>query len=65
MTAQDLIGTARVLVAGDRGLLAMDESTPTCNQRFAALGIPQTEETRRAYRELISHPLPARSQPAA
>jgi fructose-bisphosphate aldolase class I len=45
--------TARALVAGDRGLLAMDESTPTCNKRFAALGIPQTEEARRAYRELI------------
>ena len=53
MTAQDLIGTARALVADDKGLLAMDESTPTCNRRFAALGIPQTEETRRAYRELI------------
>ena len=31
----------------------MDESTPTCNKRFAAVGIPQTEEARRAYRELI------------
>jgi fructose-bisphosphate aldolase class I len=31
----------------------MDESTPTCNRRFAALGIPQTEEARRAYRELL------------
>ena len=41
------------LVAGDKGLLAMDESNPTCNQRFARLGIPQTEEARRAYRELI------------
>jgi fructose-bisphosphate aldolase class I len=41
------------MVAGDKGLLAMDESTPTCNKRFAKLGIPQTEETRRAYRELI------------
>jgi fructose-bisphosphate aldolase class 1 len=40
-------------VAGDKGLLAMDESTPTCNRRFAALGIPQTDEARRAYRELI------------
>jgi fructose-bisphosphate aldolase class I len=31
----------------------MDESFPTCNKRFAKLGIPQTEEYRRAYRELI------------
>jgi len=53
VTGHDLIGTARALVADDKGLLAMDESTPTCNKRFAELGIPQTEETRRAYRELI------------
>jgi fructose-bisphosphate aldolase class I len=31
----------------------MDESNPTINKRFARLGIPQTEEARRAYRELI------------
>jgi len=31
----------------------MDESNPTCNKRFAALGIPQTEASRRAYRELL------------
>src|SRR5579871_1710990 len=47
------IETAKALLADDKGLLAMDESTPTCNKRFAALGIPQTEEARRAYRELI------------
>ena len=53
MSSQGLIDIARTLVAGDKGLLAMDESNPTCNKRFAALGIPQTEEARRAYRELI------------
>jgi fructose-bisphosphate aldolase class I len=41
------------MVAGDKGLLAMDESMPTCNKRFTKLGIPLTEEARRAYRELI------------
>jgi fructose-bisphosphate aldolase class I len=41
------------LVADDKGLLAMDESTPTCDKRFAKWGIPQTVEARRAYRELI------------
>jgi fructose-bisphosphate aldolase, class I len=45
--------TATALFADSKGLLAMDESTPTCNKRFASLGIPQTEEARRAYRELI------------
>jgi fructose-bisphosphate aldolase class I len=53
MNAQKLIDTAAALVADDKGLLAMDESTPTCDKRFAKLGIPQTEEARRAYRELI------------
>jgi fructose-bisphosphate aldolase class I len=53
MNAQGLMDTARMLVAGDKGLLAMDESNPTCNKRFAKLGIPQTEESRRAWRELI------------
>jgi fructose-bisphosphate aldolase class I len=53
MNAQELILTARELVADDKGLLAMDESNPTCNKRFAKLGIPQTEDARRSYRELI------------
>jgi fructose-bisphosphate aldolase class I len=53
MKSQILGDTAKALVAGDKGLLAMDESLPTCNKRFASLGIPQTVEARRAYRELI------------
>ena len=53
MNTQKLIDTAKALVAGDKGLLAMDESNPTCNKRFAKLGIPQTPEFRRAYREMI------------
>ena len=44
---------ARMLMHGDKGLLAMDESNPTCNARFARYGIPQTAEARRAYRELL------------
>lgn len=53
MNTQQLKETANALVANDKGLLAMDESTPTCNKRFAKLGIPQNEEARRAYREMI------------
>lgn len=53
MNIQALINTASALVDGDKGLLAMDESTATCNKRFAALGIPQDEETRRVYREML------------
>jgi fructose-bisphosphate aldolase class I len=53
MNLRELIDTARTLVADDKGLLAMDESNPSCNKRFGKLGIPQTVEARRAYRELI------------
>jgi fructose-bisphosphate aldolase class I len=53
MNTQILTDTAKALVADDKGLLAMDESNPTCNKRFAKLNIPQTVESRRAYRELI------------
>lgn len=41
------------MVSENKGLLAMDESNPTCNKRFAALNIPQTPEMRRRYREMI------------
>ena len=53
MKTEELINTAKALVANSKGLLAMDESNPTCNKRFDALGIPQTEELRRAYREML------------
>jgi fructose-bisphosphate aldolase class I len=53
MNERKLTETAEALVANDKGLLAMDESTPTCNKRFAHAGIPQTMEARRAWRELI------------
>ena len=53
MNPEQLKSIAQGVFKGDKGLLAMDESNPTCNKRFAALGIPQTVEARRAYRELI------------
>jgi fructose-bisphosphate aldolase class I len=53
MNLKEIIKTAKSLVADDKGLLAIDESNPTCNKRFAAAGIPQTEEFRRSYREMI------------
>jgi fructose-bisphosphate aldolase class I len=53
MNINSLVATAQALVAPGKGLLAMDESIGTCNGRFAARGIPQTVEARRAYRELL------------
>ena len=53
MNGHALIATTQALVADDKGILAMDESNPTCNKRFAKLGISQTSEAHRAYREMI------------
>lgn len=53
MNLNVLINTAQILMAPGKGLLAMDESPGTCNARFAALAIPETQEARRAYRELL------------
>lgn len=53
MNTHMLIETARALVADDKGLLAMDESTGTSDQRFVELGIATTAESRRQWRDLI------------
>jgi len=53
MNAQTLIDTAKALVAGDKGLLAMDESNPTCKQTICQVGNSPDRGGRRAYRELI------------
>lgn len=53
MKSKELAATVKALFAGDKGLLAMDESLHTSNKRFEEAGIPQTVEYRRAYRELI------------
>lgn len=49
-----LKNTIEQLFANGKGILAMDESTPTIDKRFSANGIPQTVEMRRKYRELIA-----------
>ena len=53
MNEQTLKATAAAMTADAKGLLAMDESNPTADKRFAALGIAQTPEMRRAYRDMI------------
>ena len=45
--------TARALVAPGKGILAADESHGTIEKRFKATGATSTEETRRAYREIL------------
>ena len=53
MNLETLSATARAMVAPGKGILAMDESHPTCEKRFDALGIEFTEENRRAYRDML------------
>lgn len=45
--------TAQAMVARGKGILAADESFGNINKKFEKLGIPVTEENRRAYRELL------------
>ena len=53
MNRETLSATARAMVAPGKGILAMDESHPTCKKRFDALGIEFTEENRRTYRDML------------
>tara|TARA_B100000965_G_scaffold406513_1_gene445848 strand:- start:2942 stop:3937 length:996 start_codon:yes stop_codon:yes gene_type:complete len=53
MNKEVLISTAEKMMSKPKGILAMDESSPTCAKRFAALDIPDSEDNRRRYRELI------------
>ena len=53
MSIEQLAETARAMVAPGKGIIAIDESTGTIAKRFASVGIENTEENRRAYRELL------------
>ena len=53
MDARLMSETARALVAPGKGLLAADESAGTAKKRFDSVGVESTEETRRAYREML------------
>ncbi len=44
---------ANYIVANGKGILAADESNPTCGKRFDSIGVESNEENRRDYRELL------------
>jgi fructose-bisphosphate aldolase class I len=50
---EELIRTANAIATPGKGILAADESTGTIGQRFKGINLPNTEENRRAYRELL------------
>ncbi len=53
MRVQEMEETARAMVAPGEGILAMDESTPTCGKRLQAVGVDNTEANRIAYRSML------------
>ena len=53
MTTTELETTAKMMVAKGKGILAIDESTPTIKKRFDTINTESTEENRRAYRDLL------------
>jgi fructose-bisphosphate aldolase class I len=53
MSAQSLEAVAKAMVAPGKGILAADESTGTIEKRLAGIKVENTEENRRAYREML------------
>jgi fructose-bisphosphate aldolase, class I len=49
----DIENVAKTLVSNFKGILAADESMGTIEKRFASIGISNTDENRRSYRELL------------
>ncbi|KAJ9510338.1 hypothetical protein QJQ45_015816 [Haematococcus lacustris] len=50
---EELMKTAKTIATPGRGILAMDESNATCGKRLDSIGVENTEDNRRAYRELL------------
>tara|TARA_B100000029_G_scaffold411271_1_gene413563 strand:- start:257 stop:1273 length:1017 start_codon:yes stop_codon:yes gene_type:complete len=44
---------AAKMVAKGKGILAADESTPTCTKRFESIGVDSTYDTRNEYRDML------------
>jgi fructose-bisphosphate aldolase, class I len=53
MNLDELNFIAKKMVAKGKGLLAADESTSTIKKRFDKIGVENTEDNRRDYRELL------------
>ena len=53
MAQDELERTAKQMIEKAKGILAMDESTPTMEKRLKGVGLESTEESRRAYREML------------
>ena len=53
MDLNNIEDIARYIVKAGKGILAADESNPTCGKRFDSIGVESTEQNRRDYREML------------
>ena len=53
MALESLEEIAAYIVEDGKGILAADESNPTCGKRFDSIGVESTEDNRRDYREML------------
>ena len=53
MSLNTLEEIAEYIVSDGKGILAADESNPTCGKRFDSIGVESTESNRRDYREML------------
>ena len=53
MSLNTLEEIAKYIVSDGKGILAADESNPTCGKRFDSIGVESTESNRRDYREML------------
>ena len=53
MNKEQLRNTANAMVQKGKGILAADESNPTCGKRFDGIGVESTEMNRNTYRDLL------------
>ena len=50
---EKLLSIAKQMVFKGKGILAADESTPTCSKRFKSIGVESTYESRNEYRDML------------
>ncbi|MDB0058622.1 fructose-bisphosphate aldolase class I [Gammaproteobacteria bacterium] len=53
MSLNTLEEIAAFIVSNGKGILAADESNPTCGKRFDSIGVESSEANRRDYREML------------
>ena len=53
MELNSLQDIAEAMVTPGKGILAADESTPTCTKRFECISVESTKESRNAYRDML------------